>query len=149
MRRSDPKAGKRSRILDDDELRAVWKAAEEAGTFGAFVRLALLSAQRRSTIVQHMKWNDLDGDVWRIPQEERAKGTGGDLRLPPAAMAIIQAQPKFAGNPYVLAGRNGFPFRGFANGKPALDKASGVTGWTVHDLRRTARSLMARAGVLL
>ena len=31
--------------------------------------------------------------------------------------------------------------------KQAIDEASGVTGWTLHDLRRTARSLMSRAGV--
>jgi integrase len=32
--------------------------------------------------------------------------------------------------------------------KARLDKASGVTGWRLHDLRRTARSLMSRAKVL-
>jgi integrase len=147
MRRVDPKASRRSRVLDDEELRAVWRAAEEAGTFGAFVRLALLTAQRRDVLV-HMRWDDLDGDVWQIPQTPRAKGNGGDLELPPLAMEIIRRQPKLAGNPHVLAGRNGNPFRGFANGKPALDKASGVRGWIVHDCRRTARSLMARAGVI-
>ena len=147
MRRVDPKAARRNRILDDDELRAVWRAAGEAGTYGAFVKLALLTAQRRGTLV-HMKWDDLEGDVWRIPQEPRAKGTGGELKLPPAAMQIVHAQPKLAGNPYVLAGRNGNPFRGFANAVPALIEASGVRGWIVHDCRRTARSLMARAGVI-
>ena len=147
MRRVDPKAARRSRILDHDELRAVWRAAEEAGSFGAFIKLALLTAQRRDVLV-HMQFSDLEGDLWHIPEQPRAKGTGGSLRLPPAAMAIINAQPRFASNPYVLAGRNGKPYAGFANGKPALDKASGVTGWVVHDLRRTARSLMSRAGVL-
>ena len=28
-----------------------------------------------------------------------------------------------------------------------LDAACGVTGWTLHDLRRTARSLLSRAGI--
>jgi integrase len=63
-------------------------------------------------------------------------------------MAIINAQPRFASNPYVLAGRNGKPYHGFANAVPALLRASGTAGWVVHDLRRTARSLMSRAGVL-
>jgi integrase len=31
--------------------------------------------------------------------------------------------------------------------KRQLDAASGTEGWTLHDLRRTARSLMSRAGV--
>jgi integrase len=35
----------------------------------------------------------------------------------------------------------------FGDPKSKLDAASGVTDWTLHDLRRTARSLMSRAGV--
>ena len=159
MRRVDPKQRKRSRILTDDELRALWNAAEADGVFGAFVRLALLTAQRRNALVR-MKWSDLEHDLWRMSIEERAKGVGGDLKLPPMAMDIIRAQPRFAGNDYVFAGRrtgarskraprsNGSWFNGFAKAKSALDKASGVCNWRIHDLRRTARSLMARAGVL-
>ena len=148
MRRVDPKAARRNRILDDDELRAVWRAAEEADTYGAFVRLGLLTAQRRHTLV-HMRFDAISPDgVWHIPQEPRAKGTGGDLKLPPLAMEIIRRQPELAGNPYVLAGRNGKPYAGFANAVPAFNKAANVHDWVVHDLRRTARSLMARAGVI-
>jgi integrase len=146
MRRVDPKAGRRKRVLDDDELRRVWAAAEESGTFGAFIKLALLTAQRRDVLV-HMRWEHIEDDVWHIPEQPRAKGTGGELRLPPLAMEIIRAQPRFISNPYVLSGRNGFPFRGFANAVPALLRASGTSGWVVHDLRRSARSLMSRAGV--
>ena len=137
MRRVDPKAGRRSRILDDAELRAVWKAAGEAGTFGAFVQLALLTAQRRDVLVK-MRWQDLDGDTWRIPEEPRAKGTGGDLRLPPLAMAIIKAQPKLVGNPYVLAGRNGKPYAGFATASPPSTKrpTSAAGSCTISDALR-------------
>jgi integrase len=45
MQRGKTKA--RERVLNDDEIRVVWKAAEESGTFGAIVRLLLLTAQRR------------------------------------------------------------------------------------------------------
>jgi integrase len=145
MRRVDPKAAKRSRILTDGELKRIWKAAEGAGTFGAFIRLALLTAQRRSALIR-MRWSDLEGDVWHIPEEPRAKSTGGDLKLPAAAIEIIRAQPKFASSPYVFAGRSHGPFNGFAKAKTALDNASGVSGWRIHDLRRSSRSLMSRAG---
>ena len=47
MARTDPEQRKRSRVLDDEELRKVWKAAGEAGTFGALIRTLLLTAQRR------------------------------------------------------------------------------------------------------
>ena len=42
MRRTDPKSRKRARVLDDDELRTVWKVAEGNGTFGALLRLAAI-----------------------------------------------------------------------------------------------------------
>src|SRR5262249_59941466 len=39
------------------------------------------------------------------------------------------------------------PLGGFSKRKREFDNACGVTGWVVHDLRRTARTLMSRAGV--
>ena len=35
-------------MLSDDEIRAVWQQAELNGTFGAFIRLLLLTGQRKS-----------------------------------------------------------------------------------------------------
>jgi hypothetical protein len=53
-----------------------------------------------------MKWEDVSVDgEWRIPTEEREKGTAGSLVLPRAAIDIIREQPRFPDNPYVLAGR--------------------------------------------
>jgi integrase len=69
------------------------------------------------------------------------------LRLPPQAMKIIRAQPRMAGCPFVFAaGRNG-PLAGFSSRHEAFKARCGVDGFHIHDLRRTARSLMARAGV--
>jgi integrase len=77
---------------------------------------------------------------------------GGKLQLPPAALAIIQAQPRVAGNEHVFPGRMrgdyAGPFKGLGQSKAVMDARTGMSGWTVHDLRRTARSLMSRAGVL-
>ncbi|MEE8506109.1 MAG: integrase family protein [Kiloniellales bacterium] len=148
MRRDDPKA--RERILDDDEIRAVWAAADDNSTYGAFMRLALLTAQRREKLAS-LKWADVTIDgTWNIPTEDREKGNGGTLVLPEMAQAIIRARPRV--NAYVFAGRDG-PFTSFAHGKRALDaKVAKRLGeplppWTLHDLRRSARSLLARAGV--
>jgi integrase len=86
--------------------------------------------------------------VWEIATEEREKGNAGALKLPPSALAIINAQPKRVGNEYVFAAVRGpGPLNGFNKRKAAFDKDCGVTGWTLHDLRRTARSLMSRAKV--
>jgi integrase len=147
MRRTDAKKRARARILDDDELRAVWKQAEANGTFGNIIKLALLTAQRREKIAS-MKWPDVTVDgVWTITAEAREKGNAGELALPEAAIEIIKAQPRFGSNVFVFAGRGDGHFNGFSKAKRALDAKVKIAPWVVHDLRRTARSLMARAGV--
>ena len=45
------------------------------------------------------------------------------------------------------ASRGDGPLNGFNKRKAAFDRACGVGDWTLHDLRRTSRSLMSRAGV--
>jgi integrase len=147
MRKRDT-AKPRDRILDDDEIRAIWKAAESesAGRFGAIVRLCLLTAQRR-TVVATMRWEHLFGDKWAIPQMPREKENAGLVQLPKVALDIIRAQPQ-TGNPYVFGMRQNKPFSGFSVTKTKFDEElPGLKPWVLHDLRRTARSLMSRAGV--
>lgn len=149
MRRQDQKQHARARILDDDEIRAIWKAAESSGTFGAFLRICLLTAQRRTTVAR-MKWTDIVDGEWIIPQAHREKGNAGTLVLPAAALAIINAQPRLATNPFVFAARGNGPLAGFGILKATFDAKlpADMPRWTIHDLRRTSRSLMSRAGVL-
>jgi integrase len=148
MKRTSAKERERKRVLDDAELVAVWRAAERGGTFGAFAQLALLSVQRKHKIAT-MRWADIAIDgAWNIPSEDREKGTGGKLMLPPIALDIIRAQPRLGDNPYVLAGQGNGHISGFSRAKLEFDsRLANVAPWTIHDLRRTARSLMARAGV--
>jgi integrase len=148
MRRTPPQERKRSRTLTDDELRKVWKTAEADGeVYGAFVRVSLLCGQRCAK-TSTMRWTDVSEDgVWTIPTAPREKGNPGALRLPALAMKIIKAQPRFASNPYVFAGRSNGPLSGFSSRHEAFKARCGVDGFHVHDLRRCARSLMARAGV--
>jgi integrase len=149
MRRTDPKARARSRVLTDDELRAVWKAAETSGPFGTLVKLLLLTAQRREKVVS-MRWQDIGIDgTWRIPLEAREKGAPTEIVLPPAAVDIIRALPQMGDNPFVLAGRGDAHINGFSKSKRAFDAKlpKDSPKFVLHDLRRSARSLMARAGV--
>jgi integrase len=147
MRRTDPGAGRRSRVLDDEELRALWKATE-SGTFGALVRILLLTGQRLGKAIA-MRWDDISPDgVWTIPTAPREKGNAGSLKLPKLALDVINAQPQLAGNPYVFAGRDAGHTNDIAADKAALDaKLPPMPRWVLHDLRRCARSLMSRADV--
>jgi integrase len=147
MRRIDPAARARSRILKDEELRLVWLGAEDNGSFGAFLRLCLLTAQRREKVL-NMRWDDISIDgTWKVPVEGREKGTGGELPLPQIAVDIIRAQPRFVDNPYVLAGQDLGAISGISKRKDQFDAKVELAPWVIHDLRRTARSLMSRAGV--
>jgi integrase len=131
----------RSRVLTDDELRSIWLATEDH-PFGPLLRFILLTATRRNEAAQ-MAWGELSGSEWTIPAK-RYK-TKLDHVVPLSAMAR-SALPQPNGDfVFSLNGRG--PIGGYAWFKRGIDKASGVTGWTLHDLRRTARSLMSRAGI--
>jgi integrase len=146
MQRTSSKETARSRVLDDDEIRLVWNACE--GTFGDFVKLLLLTGQRRAKVAA-MRWDQISIDgVWSVPNGGRAKGTGGDLMLPEMALDIIRARPRLASNPHVFSGRRDQSFANFAIGKNRLVATlPKMPQWGLHDLRRTARSLMSRAEV--
>jgi len=97
-----------------------------------------------------MRWDDLADGHWNIQVEEREKGTPGKIKLPQLVLDILKAQPRLLNNPYVFPGRGRAPFTSFARCKDALDQRlpTAMPPWCLHDLRRSARSLMSRAGVL-
>ena len=66
----------RTRVLDDDEIRCVWRALQSNETpecFRNVVKLLLLTAQRRSE-VGLMPAEEINGDVWTIPPERYKTG---------------------------------------------------------------------------
>jgi len=132
--------------LDDAELRAVWTAAltPEMRPFGDLVRFLLLTAARRGEAAG-MRWSEVDANhVWTLPAA-RSKNKSEVIRpLSKAAQAVI-AEPKKGD--FVFSHNAGItPITNFSKTKQRLDRASGVTRWRLHDLRRTARSLLSRAG---
>jgi integrase len=147
MARTKPRERARSRVLTDDELRAVWTAAEASTSLvGPFVQFLLLTACRR-TEASHMARNELEGAVWTIPPAKYKTGLEMVLPLSPLAGNALARLPKIGEGKYVLTTDGERPFSGYSKAKAQFDMACGVTGWTLHDLRRTARSLMSRAGV--
>jgi len=146
MARTKPGERKRDRILDDDELRAVWRAAKAAtGPFGHFVRFILLTATRRNEAAD-MSDAELTGDDWIIPAARYKTKLDHVVPLSQAARDLLASIQRIAGVPYIFT-TGEKPIAGFTKFKEGFDASCGVTGWTLHDLRRTARSLMSRAGV--
>jgi len=146
MKRTSTKERARSRILTDDELCAVWKATGELEVFGGFVRFLLTTAARRAEAAK-MTWDEIEGSDWVLPAARNKNGVPLVRPLSEAARAAIDAQHKIVGCPYVFTAKGQRPLNDYVRPKRKIDAASGVSGWTLHDLRRTARSLMSRAGV--
>lgn len=155
MGRADNNERKRKRVLDNDEIKLLWPLWTQSGAFGAMLQIALLTGQRRSKIVK-MTWADIDLEtgLWTLQTEKGEKSNPGILTLPSMAMDIIRAQPVVKDNPHVFTGRGRTPINGFSKAKRSLDEkvaeasdGEPLPNWTIHDLRRTARSLMAKAHV--
>jgi integrase len=148
MARTKPKERERTRILTDDELCRVWHTAtDQPGAFPAMIRFLLLTAARR-TEARAMAWAESsDGADWTLPAARNK--TKVDLIRPLSATAqtLLRRMPRIDGSAFVFSNNGQRPIGGLARAKAKFDKACGVSGWTLHDLRRTARSLMSRAGV--
>lgn len=149
MRRSEYIA--RTRILDENEIRLIWVACGSDKldpVFGALVRVCLLTGQRSRKLAA-LRWRDINSDgVWTVHKDEREKDHIGIVKLPKAVMDILKNVPSNDGNDFIFpATRNGGSFNSFGNRKLELDKLLDIPDWTIHDLRRTARSLLAEIGV--
>ncbi len=136
----------RQRVLTDEEIKLVWNAS---GTVpenaGAMLKIQLLTAQRSGEI-ERMRWEDIDDAVWRIKNTK----TGND-HLVPLGDQVLQVLGKHLqrNSGYVFASKRGNAGHARHNTKDRskVQEESGTSGWTNHDLRRTARTLMSRIGV--
>ena len=145
MRRRNTKEHARNRVLNDDELRSVWRAADN-GLFGCFVKFLLLTGTRRGEAAA-ISWKEINGAEWTLPAARNKTKVSLVRPLSAAAQQELLKVPNLAGTDFVFSTDGRSALAGFTRRKRVLDQASGVTGWTLHDLRRTARSLMSRAGV--
>src|SRR3954468_24710885 len=136
----------RDRILTDDELGRLIKAARQiGGAYGGIVELLALTGQRRDEVA-HMSWDevDLEKRVWNIPGSRTKNGKPHIVHLSEPALNVLRSRPR--SGDYVFSVR-GKPFSSFAGWKRQLDRRAEVSGWRLHDLRRTTVSGMARLGV--
>jgi integrase len=129
----------RDRVLTDDEIRRVWAAADR------YTRFLLVTAARRNEAAG-IRWKEIDGADWILPAARNGK-TGLDLVRPLSQAALDLLGPRGHDDEYIFGSDPNKPLRSYPRIKRRVDKASGVTGWRLHDLRRTARTLLSKAGV--
>ncbi|MDH3659764.1 MAG: tyrosine-type recombinase/integrase [Alphaproteobacteria bacterium] len=138
----------RERVLNLGEIAAVWKGSADLGEYGVVIRLLMLTGCRRAEIGD-MSWDevDLEGRVWTLPSTRSKNGRVLQIPLSDQALAeLLSVQPK--SDRGRLFGRNkGKGFTGWVRNKRLLDEASGVDGWVLHDIRRSAVTQMAEMGI--
>ncbi|UPJ49907.1 integrase family protein [Bradyrhizobium sp. 200] len=134
----------RERVLSDDELRAVWLACGQLGNFGALVRTLILTMSRRNEAAR-MDRAELSKTLWSVEGDRTKNGLPMDWHRTAQLNAIIDPLLKASNSPFVFEGRHhNRPLGGFSDLKAQLDELTGdaVAPWTLHDLRRTSRSIM-------
>jgi len=137
----------RDRVLSDDELAKVILAARQIDDrYGGIVELLGLTGQRREEVAK-LAWDELDlkQRVWTIPKSRTKNAKPHAVQLSNQSIAVLRRMQEQG--PYVFAVPGTKPFQDFAAAKRKLDEISGVSGWRLHDLRRTCVSGMARLGI--
>jgi integrase len=143
----------RQRVLDNDEIKLIWRATE-ANIYPAdpFLRLLLILGCRRNELAR-ARWRELDlrkpgAETWTLKGERTKTGDPRIVPLPAIAVAMIAELPRFAAGDFVFSALHGRrPFTAFSRMKARLDdKITALNGgvpleqWGLHDLRRSMRT---------
>jgi integrase len=116
------------------------------GPYGGIVEMLAVTGQRREEVAG-MKWDELDlvNRVWTLPKSRTKNAKEHLVHLSEQANTVLKRADRKG--PFVFSVVGTKPFQEFSKAKCRLDQLSGVTGWRLHDLRRTCVSGMARLGI--
>lgn len=137
----------RDRVLSDSELKEIWSASKlSAYPFGEIIRFLILTGQRRGE-VSHLEWNDLDfeGHAWSQPREKTKADREHVVPLSSGALDLLNKCHKLGS--YVFSSTGQSTFQNFSREKKVLDSKIDINAWTIHDIRRTVASGMAKIGI--
>ena len=137
----------RDRVLTNNELASVIRAGRQiGGAYGGIVEMLALTGQRREEVAQMVGDEiDFNSRTWTLPGSRTKNGKPHIVHLSEACIKLIKRASRSGSYVFSISGVR--PFQNFTNAKRVLDELSGVTGWRLHDLRRTCVSGMARLGV--
>jgi integrase len=136
----------RERSLTEDEIRALWPTLDRIGyPFGHALKFLLVTGQRRGEVAG-LKWDDLDGDGWKLLSASAKSGAGHRVPLSTLALEVIESCPRIG--PRVFVGHGG-PINGWESAKARAESflASPIAPWRIHDLRRTMATMMRSIGI--
>lgn len=143
-----PEGSGRDRVLNQDELAAVWRAAEIEGyAFGRMVQLLILTGCRRDE-VREAAWAefDLPKREWLIPGHRTKNGRDHLVPLSDSAMELLEKLPRILDKRLLFTTTGVTAISGLSKIKARVELAVaaevGKLGhvpapWTLHDLRRT------------
>jgi integrase len=137
----------RDRVLDDEELARVILAARQiGGPYAGIVEFLALTGQRREEVAS-LQWEELDlaRRTWTIPKSRTKNAKPHVVHLSEQSLSVLKRADRNSPLVFSLLGTK--PFPEFSRAKRRLDQLSRVTGWRLHDLRRTCVSGMARLGI--
>jgi integrase len=122
----------------------VWHASFELmEPYGQMYRMFLLTGQRRSEVAT-MRWREITGDTWTIPREKVKADRAHAVPLTGTALQTLATIPRYGADAFVFTTTSGeSASSNFAKVKREMDRLSGTSGWTIHDIRRTVRSKLA------
>jgi integrase len=132
----------RERVLSDKELRAIFSALKSS-SYDTAIKLLFLSACRRSD-VSDMRWEEVDiaQRVWTVPAKRFKSNREHIVPLTDATIELLRTLgPRASGAVFEPALSNWDRYQ------KQLFKASGTSGWTRHDIRRTVATYLATNNV--
>ena len=152
LKRKDLKSnGNAHRALDDEELKAIWKAATEIGyPYGPCIQLLMLTGRRRSEWTEASR-NEIDfgSRTHDIPAERYKTGIPHSVPLTDAAWEIVDALPIWNEGDFLFSTTGGAKAINSAGAmKKKVDRLTGpMANWSFHDFRVTAETRMASLGI--
>ena len=142
----------RQRALNDNELRAFWRATERMGfPFGPMFRLLALTGCRKAEISE-ASWREIDFEkkLLVIPSARFKSDAQHLVCLSSEALALIEALPRFPHGDFLFTLTGKKPVGGsISRAKKQLDQlmaeelGHAPEPFVLHDLRRTARTRLA------
>lgn len=139
----------RKRYLEDDEIRTLWPYFDQLRPNPRdILKLILLTAQRPGEVMA-MRWEDVDlkEALWKMHGTKN--GSSHLVPLSKPVIEILEAREKgaewvFSSSYNRAKGAKTGHAKTQKEARRKLAQMSGITGWTSHDLRRTARTIMSR-----